>query len=137
MLGIKTKPVVNIRETHDFWELLRGIRLWKRPLSTRILLTIPISGSPSNTSENRSKRTLVFSRTNSLHTPSPLLTSGTDSITDEHIAMDLLLYFQEHIQNLLSAFYSCFTNDALRKLIKEMVVRTIGETNALVHYLRI
>lgn len=49
--------------------------------------------------------------------------------------MDVFLYFQEHVENLLSAFYSCATNDSIPKIIKDMDARTVAETNILIHYL--
>jgi hypothetical protein len=45
-----------------------------------------------------------------------------DEITDEYIAMNPFLYFQEHVENLLTAFYASFTNDSLRKMVKERLL---------------
>ena len=50
--------------------------------------------------------------------------------------MVLFLYFEVHVENLLSVFYSAVTNDSLRKTIKQMAAWTITETDYLVHYIR-
>lgn len=58
------------------------------------------------------------------------------TITDEYIAMDIFIYFQEHIENLLRVFGSSITNESVRKMFKEMTKRTVEETNIMIHYLR-
>jgi hypothetical protein len=45
-------------------------------------------------------------------------------MNDENIAMLMLLYEQEHAENLLIATYSIITNDNLRKVITDMLMRT-------------
>ena len=46
-------------------------------------------------------------------------------MNDENIAMLMLLYEQEHAENLLIATYSIITNDNLRKVITDMLMRTL------------
>ena len=58
------------------------------------------------------------------------------TITDEFIALDIFVYFQEHIENLLRVFGSSVTNDSVRKMFKEMTKRTVEETNGMIYYLR-
>ncbi len=57
-------------------------------------------------------------------------------VTDEYIALDIFVYFQEHIENLLRVFGSSVTNDDVRKMFKEMTKRTVEETNVMIYYLR-
>ncbi len=58
------------------------------------------------------------------------------TITDEEIATDIFIYFQEHIENLLRVFGSSVTNESVRKMFKEMTKRTVEETNTMIYYLR-
>lgn len=147
MLGTKTKLVVNIREAHNLWDLLNS----KYQIMEKALIyegfvhdtDLKIALKQIRKSILKNIRVLE-DELDTYCIPSPdrnraaaQLQSDSDSINDEYIAMDIFLYFQEHIENLLSAFYSCFTNDSLRKIIKEMASRTINETNILVHYLRV
>ncbi|HZK25764.1 MAG TPA: DUF3231 family protein [Oscillospiraceae bacterium] len=57
--------------------------------------------------------------------------TNQDLMTDEAIAMQMLLYEQEHVENLVLAVYSIITNDNLRKVIIEMLLRTLKSTDML------
>lgn len=56
-------------------------------------------------------------------------------LSDEFIALELLLYEQEHVENLLLSFYSMVTNDNVRGMIHDMLYRTIDATDKLMSHL--
>lgn len=146
MFTTKATPVINIREAHSLWDLLNSkyqmmekmliyegfihdmdlkaaFKLIRRPIEKNIKILEKELTTYSIPSPDRNRAAVQ-------------LQGESDSITDEHIALDIFLYFQEHVENLLDAFYSCFTNDGIRKMAMGMASRTITETNVLVHYLR-
>lgn len=146
MLLTKTRPTVDIREAHNLWDILNS----KYQIMEKILIYEGFSHDPDfrvamgHIGKSIQKNIKILEDEMSSHSiPSPNRNraavqsqKNSDSITDEYMAMDLFLYYQEHIENLLAAFYSSITNDALRQMIKQMAARTIKETNLLVHYLR-
>ncbi|HHT69178.1 MAG TPA: DUF3231 family protein [Firmicutes bacterium] len=146
MLITKTKATINIREAHNLWDLLTS----KYHMMEKMLIYESLVHDPDLEAVFKLIRRPVQKNINILEkelmthsVPSPdrnrasvQLQGESDAITDEYIAMDIFLYFQEHVENLLGAFYSSFTNDHVRKMVMDMVARTIAETNALVHYLR-
>ncbi|MCK9525389.1 MAG: DUF3231 family protein [Limnochordia bacterium] len=146
MFTAKRTPIINIREAHNLWDLLNSkyqmlekmliyegfihdedlkaaFKLIRKPVQKNISILEKELATYSIPSPDRNRAAVQ-------------LQGESDSITDEHIALDIFLYFQEHVENLLTAFYSCFTNDGVRKMTMEMAARTIAETNVLVHYLR-
>lgn len=61
-------------------------------------------------------------------------TASPELMNDEFIAMDMLFYKQEHIENLLISLYSIVTNDAVRKVITDMLLRATKNTDSLMKY---
>ncbi len=61
--------------------------------------------------------------------------SGSQIMTDEVISLDILLYLQEHIENLSKVMRSMATNDSVRAVLKKMTVKTINETETIIKYL--
>lgn len=57
--------------------------------------------------------------------------------SDDAIAMQLLLYEQEHVENLVLAVYSFVTNDDLRKVIMGMLLRTMKTADKLMKHVAI
>ncbi|NLN07698.1 MAG: DUF3231 family protein [Firmicutes bacterium] len=55
-------------------------------------------------------------------------------MSDEAIAMVILLYQQEHVENLLISVYGTVTNDKLRKIFIDMLVRTMKSTDDLMKH---
>ena len=144
MLITKTKATINIRSTQSLGSHFQishdGEDAYLQELSPRSR-----SGSSLQTDSQTCSEEHQYSGEGVDDPPVPSpdrnrasvqLQGESDAITDEYIAMDIFLYFQEHVENLLGAFYSSFTNDHVRKMVMDMVARTIAETNALVHYLR-
>lgn len=146
MLGTKEQPIVNIREAHNLWDILNAkyqimekmliyqgfihdmdldavFKLLRKPIERNIKILEKELETYAIPSPDRNRAAVQVQ-------------TKTDAVTDEYIAMDLFLYFQEHIENLLDAFYSCVTNDGVRKTIMEMTRRTISETDSLLRYLR-
>ena len=62
---------------------------------------------------------------------------GSQMVTDEFIALEIFIYYQEHIENLTKVLRSTVTNDALRSAFKKMTIKTIHETDSLVTYLKL
>jgi spore coat protein CotF len=58
-------------------------------------------------------------------------------ITDQVIAGDILVYQQEHIENLLRAFTTSITNDKVREFFRRLTVKTIDHTEKLIQYLKL
>lgn len=56
-------------------------------------------------------------------------------ISDEFMALDYLLYLQEHTENLMRSLRTSVTNDTVRRKIKKMSLKTIDETDTLIKYL--
>ena len=61
---------------------------------------------------------------------------NTQAVTDEYLASQLFLFFQEEIEHFLKAYRSCITNDNVRALIKDMALDKINELDSIVCYLR-
>src|SRR5690554_518470 len=121
MLGTTSQtPQLDIREAHNLWDMLNSkylmmdkmliyegfvhdpdfkaiFGLMKKPLQKNIRIL-----------EDELKRYSI--RSPDRNRASAQLLGRSDAITDEYIAKDLFLYFQEHVENLLTAFYSTFTN---------------------------
>ncbi|HHX73293.1 MAG TPA: DUF3231 family protein [Firmicutes bacterium] len=60
--------------------------------------------------------------------------SDKELMSDEAIAMEMLLYQQEHVENLLISVYATVTNDSLRQLIIDMLFRTMKSTDGLMKH---
>jgi hypothetical protein len=56
---------------------------------------------------------------------------SSELISDEFIAADILFYEQEHAENLLYALYSSMTNDGLRDIVRDMLIRTLELTDKI------
>ncbi|NLL48057.1 MAG: DUF3231 family protein [Firmicutes bacterium] len=146
MFTAKETPILNIREAHNLWDLLNSkyqmmekmliyegfihdldlkavFKLTRKPIEKNIKILEQELATYSIPSPDRNRAAVQMQ-------------GVSDSITDEYMAMDVFLYFQEHVENLLDAFYSCFTNDGVRKMVMNMTARTLSETGGLVHYLR-
>ena len=57
-------------------------------------------------------------------------------VTDEFIALDVFLYLQEHVENMLKAVRSSISNDSVRKTLKTMFFDTVNELDKYALYLR-
>lgn len=55
--------------------------------------------------------------------------------TDEFIAGELLLYLQEHLENMLKALRNSFTNDSVRSLLTKMTKKTLTNVTRLTDYM--
>lgn len=62
-------------------------------------------------------------------------TSSTDLYSDEFIAMETLLYEQEHVENMLISLYSLITNDNVRSVVKDMLFRTLDTVDGMMDYI--
>jgi len=116
MLITKTKATINIREAHNLWDLLTS----KYHMMEKMLIYESLVHDPDLEAVFKLIRRPVQKNINILEkelmthsVPSPdrnrasvQLQGESDAITDEYIAMDIFLYFQEHVENLLGAFYS-------------------------------
>ena len=146
MLHTKDTPTISIREAHNLWDILNSkyLIMEKMLVYEGFVHDLDLKGTCKLMRRPIEKNITILEKELSTYSiPSPdqnraaaQLHGDSDSITDEYIAMDLFLYLQEHVENLLSTFYSSFANDSLRKTIRQMTSRTISETNFLVHYLR-
>lgn len=146
MLLTKTKPTVDIREAHNLWDILNS----EHQIMEKILIYEGFVHDPDLVIGMKQLRKSIQKNikilegemaTHSIASPdrhraAVQLQTESDSITDQYMAMDLFLYYQGHIENILKSFYSSATNDALRKMMREMAGRIVKETNILVHYLR-
>ena len=115
MLGTKEQPIVNIREAHNLWDILNSkyqimekmliyqgfihdmdldavFKLLRKPIERNIKILEKELETYAIPSPDRNRAAVQVQ-------------TKTDAVTDEYIAMDLFLYFQEHIENLLDAFY--------------------------------
>ncbi len=59
---------------------------------------------------------------------------NADEVSDEFIAMEMLLYEQEHLENLLISLYSLITNDNVRSVITDMLTRTVEVVDGLMKH---
>ena len=62
---------------------------------------------------------------------------SSQAITDQLIAGDILIYMQEHVENLLKAFTTSMTNDNVRGLFQKLTVKTIDQLEKLMQYLKL
>ena len=62
---------------------------------------------------------------------------SSQMITDQFVTGETLLYQQEHIENLLKAFSTSITNDAVRGIFKKMLIKTVDQTEYLMQYMKL
>lgn len=63
--------------------------------------------------------------------------SNSEVIRDESIALKIMLYTQEHIENLLRAVRTSLTNDKIRSVITKMLTGTINNSDSILKYLKL
>lgn len=142
----QTDPLIDAREAFNLWDVLNSkymvmdkmiiyenyahdkdlkliIQTLYKPLQKNIRILEKEMEKYAIKSPDRNRA--------SAHTP-----ENPQVLTDEYIALDMFVYFQEHIENLLKVFRSCVTNESVREIIKDMTKRTVFETNAIIYYLR-
>lgn len=61
---------------------------------------------------------------------------NSEVVNDEFIAKDSFIYIQEHIENMLRAFRTTITNDAVRAELQKMAIRTIELEDLFVKYMK-
>lgn len=63
--------------------------------------------------------------------------ANPEVFSDRFLALDIFFYLQEHMENLLKAMRSTFSNDWVRKKLKVMTISTIEELDSYIIYLRL
>lgn len=61
--------------------------------------------------------------------------ASKELFSDEFIAMEILLYEQEHVENLLISIYSLITNDSVREVIMDMLLRTVETVDGMMKHI--
>lgn len=141
----KKQEQINIREAFTLWDILNSkymaverVQIWEnfahdpdlkyflkghiKTLETNITI---LEGEMTRFSVKSSDRNRSF-----VNTP-----SNSQVVTDEFISLDIFLYLQEHMENLLKSVISTVTNDSLRTKIIEMTFTTIEATDKIINYL--
>ncbi|NLZ38331.1 MAG: DUF3231 family protein [Firmicutes bacterium] len=77
------------------------------------------------------KYNIISPNKNRVAAPSP---ASSELMNDEFIAMGMLLYLQEHIENLVISLYSIVTNDEVREVISDMLLRTVKNADDFMKY---
>lgn len=63
------------------------------------------------------------------------VTANPEALSDEFIAMEVLLYEQEHAENLLISLYSLITNDNVRDVIRDMLLSTVETVDEMMKHM--
>jgi hypothetical protein len=141
----KAQGQINIREAFTLWDLLNSkymaverVQIWENfahDPDLKFFLKGHIKTLEANITilEGEMKRYSVKSSDRNrsfVHS-----SSNTQVVTDEFIALDIFLYLQEHMENLLKSVISTTTNDDLRTKIIEMTLTTIEATDKIIRYL--
>lgn len=143
----KLQQKIDIREAFNLWDVLSSkymalerLYIWKN-IAHDLDLNVIIDASIKTIKENISileKKTAQYS----IKAPDRNRSFGkfpdsSQTVTDEFIALEIFLYYQEHVENLTKVLRSTVTNDSVRSAFKKMAIKTINETDKMVTYLKL
>ncbi len=143
----KRQQLIDIREAFNIWDILCSKYLTVELLQNHESLAhdIDLKGILKGIIKALNENIAILeklAKTFAIKTPDRNRTYSSsantkDIIADEFIALDLLHYYQEHIENMSKAMRSTVTNDYVRKTFKKMALKTIDEMDTLVKYLHL
>lgn len=143
----KRQRSIDIREAYNLWDILSSkymalerLYIWKN-IAHDMDLNLIINRSINTIKENI---TILEKKMEQYAIKSPDRNSNygrfpqsPQMVTDQFIALEIFLYYQEHIENLTKVLRSTVTNDSVRSAFKKMTIKTINETDTLVNYLKL
>ncbi|MHB1421138.1 MAG: DUF3231 family protein [Bacillota bacterium] len=62
---------------------------------------------------------------------------NSEVLTDQFIARELHVFLQEHIEKLMRAHRTAFTNDDVRDYFKKLIIIKVNELDSLIKYLKL
>jgi hypothetical protein len=143
----KKQQEINVREAFTLWDLLRTKYLaidHAKTLGTnvhdadlRVILVSIIRGLEKDTGEiekllkkfsilspDRTRRTVNFP-------------PNTKVCPDEFIANQLSIFLEANLLNVMKAFRTSVTNDALRNFVKKIILKRVDQLDTMIHYLKL
>lgn len=141
----KRKQSIDIREAYNLWDVLNSKYMSVERLQTWVNLAhdadlkMMLNTHLKELKENMKileKLMEKFAIKSPDRNRSYMTMSGVQQVTtDEFIALDAFLYIQEHIENLSKVLRSAVTNDSVRKIIKQMTIKTINQMDSMIKFL--
>lgn len=143
----KLQQLIDVREAFNLWgivkskyDILEFLELFQQFVHDKDLKLIFNDGYKFFTA-NKNKLEDLLQRYSvmgpELYRGASYWSGNSEAIRDEFAATCLLIYLQEHIENMLRASRTSVTNDYLRSVIVKMLKQTIRKTNKLYKYLKI
>jgi spore coat protein CotF len=143
----KRQQLIDIREAFNLWDILSSkylalerLHIWKNiahDLDLNIIIDASIKTIKDNISILEKKMEQYSIKAPDRNRSFGKFPDNSKMVTDEFIALEIFLYYQEHIENLTKVLRSTVTNDSLRSAFKKMTIKTINETDILVTYLKL
>lgn len=141
----KRQESIDISEAYNIWDILTSKYLAVERLETyeKLIHDLDFKAVIKRTIKTLKENVSIlegFATRFAIKTPDrnrsySTFSGGQQIISDEFMAQDLLLYYQEHIENLSKALRSTTTNDSVRGALIKMTLKTLDETDTLIKYL--
>ncbi len=143
----KRQQAIDIREAYNVWDILSSkymalerLHIWKNiahDMDLNIIIDSAMKTINVNISILEKKMEQYSIKAPDRNRSFGRFPDSSQTVTDEFIALEIFLYYQEHIENLTKVLRSTVTNDSLRSDFKKMTIKTINETDTLVTYLKL
>ncbi len=143
----KRQQAIDVREAYNIWDILSSkymalerLQIWKNiahDVDLKIIIDSAMKTISLNISILEKKMEQYSIKAPDRNRSFGRFPDSSQTVTDEFIALEIFLYYQEHVENLTKVLRSTVTNDSLRSDFKKMTIKTINETDILVTYLKL
>lgn len=143
----KRQQNIDIREAFNLWDVLNSkymalerLYIWKNithDLDLMVIIDVSIKTIKENISVLEKKMGEYSVKAPDRNRSFGRFPDSSQTVTDEFIALEIFLYYQEHVENLIKVLRSTVTNESLRSAFKKMTIKTINETDKMVTYLKL
>ena len=143
----KRQQMIDVRETFNLWDILRSKYLMIEDLETagqvvhdkdlKMIIIVYLKELKNNSQklENLLKKYGITGPDRGRISSNWV--SNYEVIRDEEIALKMMLFTQENIENLLRAVRTSLTNDKIRSFITKILISTINDFDSILNYLKI
>lgn len=143
----KRQQMIDVREAFNLWDILRSKYTVIEDLETaeqfvhdkdlKLIIQLYLRELKSNTKILEDMmRKYAINGPDRGRIPANW-SSNSEVMRDESIALNMMLYTQEHIENMLRAVRTSLTNDKIRSTITEMLILTINHSDSILRYLKL
>lgn len=144
--NVSPQESINIREAFILWDILASkyfmmqqLQIWEAVANDSSVLRM-IKKSQIDISENidvlakKAEKFIIPAPDKNQPFTNNRGTGTGELISDKIIVMNMVLYQQEHIENLLTGIHRSLTNDDLRKLFMKVLKKTVNLFDELILY---